>query len=96
MNQKELINRLSEELGETKVGSKKKLQDTVSVLSDQLKEGKGVSIPNLGTFSTKITPERKVYNPHYDAEMLVPKKRIVEFTPASNLKEEVRDLNTKG
>ncbi len=96
MNQKELINRLSEELGETKVGSKKLLQDTVSVLSDQLKAGKGVSIPNLGTFNTKITPERKVYNPHYDAEMLVPKKRVVEFSPASNLKAEVRDLDTKG
>lgn len=96
MNQKELINRLSEELGETKVGSKKMLQDTVSVLSDQLKAGKGVSIPNLGTFSTKITPERKVYNPHYDAEMLVPKKRVVEFTSASSLKEKVRDLKTKG
>lgn len=96
MNQKELINRLSEELGETKVGSKKMLQDTVSVLSDQLKGGKGFSIPNLGTFSTKINPERKVYNPHYDAEMLVPKKRAVEFAPASNLKEEVRDLKIKG
>lgn len=95
MNQKELINRLSEELGETKVGSKKMLQDTVSVLSEQLKAGKGVSIPNLGTFGTKITPERKVYNPHYDAEMLVPKKQIVEFTPATNLKEEVRDLKIK-
>jgi len=96
MNQKELINRLSEALDETKVGSKKMLRDTVSVLSDQLKDGKGVSIPNLGTFITKTTPERKVYNPHYDAEMLVPKKRVVEFSPASNLKEEVRDLDTKG
>lgn len=72
------------------------LQDTVSVLSEQLKAGKGVSIPSLGTFGTKISPERKVYNPHYDAEMMVPKKRVVEFTPASNLKEEVRDLDTKG
>jgi DNA-binding protein HU-beta len=96
MNQKELINRLSEALDETKVGSKKMLQDTFSVLSDQLKDGKGVSIPNLGTFITKTTPERKVYNPHYDAEMMVPKKRVVEFSPASNLKEEVRDLDTKG
>lgn len=96
MNQKELINRLSERLGETKAGSKKMLQDTASVLSDQLIAGKGVSIPNLGTFGTKISPERKVYNPHYDAEMMVPKKRVVDFTPATKLKEEVRDLETKG
>lgn len=96
MNQKQLIDRLSEELGETKVGSKKILQDTLHVLSAQLKEGNGFSIPNLGTFTTKVTPERKVYNPHYDADMRVPKKRVVEFTPASNLKEEVRDLDKKG
>lgn len=93
MTYKELIDQLSEELGETKTSTKKKLQDTVTVLSEQLKNGRGVSIPNLGTFNTKISPERKVYNPHFDAEMLAPKKRVVEFTPASNLKEEVRDLN---
>jgi DNA-binding protein HU-beta len=93
MNQKQLIDRLSEGLGETKAASKKMLQDTLQVLSSQLKEGKGFSIPNLGTFSTKVAPERKVYNPHYDADMRVPKKRVVEFTPASNLKDEVRDLD---
>lgn len=92
MNFKELINRLSEKTGNTKTDTKKVLQDTISVLSNQLENGKGVSIPDLGTFSTRETPERKVYNPHYDAEMLVPKKRVVEFTPATGLKDEVKYL----
>lgn len=92
MNYKELIDQLSEKTGNTKTGTKKILQDAITVLSDQLEHGNGVSIPDLGTFSTRITPERKVYNPHFDAEMMVPKKRVVEFSPASGLKEEVKYL----
>lgn len=92
MNYKELIDRLSDKTGNTKTGTKKILQDAITVLSSQLEEGKGVSIPDLGTFSTRETPERKVYNPHFDAEMLVPKKRVVEFTPATGLKDEVKYL----
>ena len=92
MNYKELIDQLSEKTGNTKTGTKKILQDAITVLSDQLEDGKGVSIPDLGTFSTRITPERKVYNPHFDAEMMVPKKRVVEFSPATGLKEEVKYL----
>ncbi len=92
MNYKELIDQLSEKTGNTKTGTKKILQDAITVLSEQLEDGKGVSIPDLGTFSTRITPERKVYNPHFDAEMMVPKKRVVEFSPATGLKEEVKYL----
>lgn len=95
MNFKELIDRLSEKTGNTKTDTKKVLQDTISVLSNQLENEKGVSIPELGTFSTRITPERKVYNPHFDAEMMVPKKRVVEFTPATGLKDEVKYLGSK-
>lgn len=92
MNNKELINRLSEKTGSSKTDTKKVLLETISVLSNQLEEGKGVSIPDLGTFSTRETPERKVYNPHFDAEMMVPKKRVVDFTPATGLKDEVKYL----
>lgn len=92
MNFKELIDQLSEKTGYTKTDTKKVLKDTISILSNQLEDGKGISIPDLGTFSTRETPERKVYNPHFDAEMLVPKKRIVEFTPATGLKDEVKYL----
>lgn len=92
MNYKELIDKLSEKTGNSKTGTKKILQDAIKVLSDQLEDGKGVSIPDLGTFNTRITPERKVYNPHFDAEMMVPKKRVVDFTPAAGLKDEVKYL----
>ena len=95
MNYKELIDQLSEKTGNSKTGTRKILQDAITVLSDQLENGKGVSIPDLGTFNTRITPERKVYNPHFDAEMMVPEKRVVEFTPATGLKDKVKYLDKK-
>lgn len=94
MNYKQLIDKLSEKTGNPKSKTKELLQDTVDVLTNQLCDGKGVSIPDLGTFSTKVSEEKKVYNPHYDAYMMVPPKRTVEFSPAAGLKEEIKFLET--
>ncbi len=94
MNYKQLIDKLSEQTGNTKTRTKEILGDAVTVLTEQLSDGKGVSIPDLGTFSTKVTEQKKVYNPHYDAYMMVPPKRVVEFSPAAGLKEEVKFLDS--
>ncbi len=90
MNYSELINRLSDRTGNSSEKTKDILGDAIDVLTRQLMDGKGVSIPNLGTFGTRINPEKKVYNPHYDAYIMVPRKRVVEFTPASGLKDDVK------
>ncbi|MDR9364810.1 MAG: HU family DNA-binding protein [Balneolaceae bacterium] len=94
MNYSELIEQLSDQTGNSKKETKELLNDAISVLSDQLSNGSGVSIPDLGTFHTKVNEEKKVYNPHYDAYMIVPPKRVVDFSPASGLKEEVKFLST--
>lgn len=94
MNYSELIEQLSEQTGNSKTKTKELLSDAISVLSDQLSDGSGVSIPDLGTFQTKVNEEKKVYNPHYDAYMIVPPKRVIDFSPASGLKEEVKFLRT--
>lgn len=94
MNYSELIEQLSEQTGNSKKETKELLNDAISVLSDQLSDGSGVSIPDLGTFQTKVNEEKKVYNPHYEAYMIVPPKRVVDFSPASGLKEEVKFLST--
>lgn len=94
MNYSELIKHLSEQTGHSQTKTKEILRKTVSVLSDQLSNGTGISIPDLGTFHTKVNEEKKVYNPHYDAYIMVPPKRIVDFSPASGLKEEVKFLRT--
>lgn len=90
MNYRELIDQLSEKTGRSKKETKELLGDAMEKLSEQLSDGRGVSIPDLGTFTTKTTEEKKVYNPHYEDYIMVPPKRTVEFTPAAGLKESLK------
>jgi DNA-binding protein HU-beta len=90
MNYRELIDQLSSKTGRSKKEIKELLGVTVEKLTEQLSDGKGVSVPDLGTFSTKTTEEKKVYNPHYEDYIMVPPKRTVEFSPAIGLKESVK------
>lgn len=90
MNYRELIDRLSDKTGRSKKEIKELLGVTVEKLTEQLSEGRGVSVPDLGTFSTKTSEEKKVYNPHYEDYIIVPPKRTVEFSPATGLKESVK------
>lgn len=90
MNQSELIDQLAESTGRTKKETRELLRDTVSVLTDQLSEGKGVSIPDLGTFTPEVKDVRKVYSPHHETYILTPPKRVVDFSPAAGLKEKLK------
>lgn len=63
-------------------------------LESELAEGTGVSIPGLGTFRTKTKEERKVYSPHHETYIMVPPKRVVDFTPSANLKENLKFAET--
>lgn len=90
MKYRELIDQLSIKTGRSKKEVKELLGVTVENVSDKLSSGIGVSVPDLGTFSTKVTEEKKVYNPHYKDYILVPPKRTVEFSPATGLKNSVK------
>jgi len=90
MKKKQLIDKLSEETGMSKTRTEEMLSNTKNALTDTLSDGKGVSIPDLGTFSTKTNEVRKIYNPHHEAYMMVPPKRVVEFSPSSGLKEKLK------
>ncbi|NBC64302.1 MAG: hypothetical protein GVY07_01395 [Bacteroidetes bacterium] len=94
MNYSELIEQLSDQTGNSKKETRELLSDAISVLSEQLSNGSGVSIPDLGTFQIKVNEEKKVYNPHYDSYMIAPPKRVVNFSPSTGLKEEVKFLST--
>ncbi|MEX0823969.1 MAG: HU family DNA-binding protein [Balneolaceae bacterium] len=90
MNYSDLIDRLAETSDLPKTRTKELLEQSISVLSSQLSQGNGVSIPDLGTFSTKVKEIKKVYNPHHKSYIMVPPKRVVEFSPSTNLKEKLK------
>lgn len=90
MTYSELINRLSEKLNLTKTETRTLLDEVSAELIDQLGQGESFSIPDLGTFKTRVKEVQKIYNPHYEKYILIPPKRVVDFTPGKNLKENLK------
>ena len=90
MNYSDFIDRLAETTGKSNSEAKELAENVFSVLTQELSRGHGVSVPNLGTFRVKVNDVKKVYNPHHEQYMLIPPKRVVEFTPASGLKDELK------
>lgn len=93
MTYTELIDQLSEELDLSKNETKFLVDELVSELTEQLGQGYSFTYPDLGTFKTKIKEVQKVYNPHYEKFILEPPKRVVEFYPGKNLKENLKPIN---
>jgi DNA-binding protein HU-beta len=79
MTYTELINQLSEELDLSDSETKFLVDELVAELTEQLGQGYNFTIPDLGTFNTKIEEVQKVYNPNYGKFILMPPKRVVEF-----------------
>jgi DNA-binding protein HU-beta len=93
MTYNELIEHLSEELNLTNAETKELVDQTVAEFTEQLGQGISFTIPDLGTFKTKVKEVQKVYNPHHEKYMLIPPKRVVEFTPGKNLKDNLKFIN---
>jgi DNA-binding protein HU-beta len=93
MTYSELIDQLSEELELSRAEAKDLVDKTVTELTEQLGQGSSFTIPDLGTFKTRVKEVQKVYNPHYEKFMLIPPKRVVEFTPGRTLKDNLKYNN---
>lgn len=90
MTNKELVAELSELLGWTQVKVSEVLAETVDLFNNKLAENSTITIPNFGHFQTRKLAERISVNPQTQQRLLVPPKIIVNFKPASVLKEKYK------
>lgn len=90
MTYKDLIQALADSRDIPNTQAREILEAVFDVLQNELCDGKGVSIPDLGTFKTEVKESRKIYSPHHDSYMMVPQKRIVDFSPSTSLKENLK------
>ncbi len=88
MTKSELIAAISEKTGLTKIQSESAFSATFEVITEAMKEDK-VMVPGFGGFSTKVREERKGRNPATGMEIIIPKAIVVNFKPATQLKETV-------
>ncbi len=90
MNTSDVVTALAENWDMSKAETRRLLDVIVSTFCSNLAGDKAFTIPDLGTFSVIKRDERKSYNPHYEAYMQLPPKRVVDFNPNKNLKEDLK------
>ena len=90
MNKAELIDAIAGESKLTKVQSRKALDAFMSAISEALKSGERVALVGFGSFSVVERGERTGRNPQNGTELKIPAKKVVKFTPGTELKTNVQ------
>jgi len=90
MNKADIINKVHEELGITKVDAEKAVDTVMSSIVETLAAGQEVSIAGLGIFSAKMRDARTARNPRTGEPIEVPAMRVPKFRAAKALKDAVR------
>ncbi len=79
VTKKELVNRIAEKTGVTKVVAKDIIQSFLDAIIEELAEGNRLEFREFGVFETKERAARRAQNPRTLEKVDVPAKRIVKF-----------------
>ena len=90
MNKQAIVDRVSDQVGLTKVQSEQVVDVVIDSIVETLKQGKEVSIAGLGIFATKTRAARQARNPRTGETISVPSMRVPKFRPAKALKDAVK------
>lgn len=85
MNKTELIAKIAETAGLSKVDAKKALDAAVEAVKDALVAGDKVQLVGFGTFSTSVRAAREGINPLTKQKIKIAAKKVAKFKPASEL-----------
>ena len=90
MTKADLIVKIAEESGLTKVNAERALNAfTKSVENVLVKEGK-LTLTGFGTFQVEERKQRTGRNPRTGEEITIPASKVVKFRPGKLLKESVK------
>lgn len=91
MNKNDLINRLAEKLGITRIASKKYLEAFEEALGEALQEGSPVMLQGFGTFTLWKQAGRPARNPKTGVPCMIAPRNSVKFKPGKGLLEKLND-----
>lgn len=95
MNNKEYITELSRRTGYSQENTQRMVRCVLESIASTFDEGENVSVPDFGTFELKKRMERIVVNPSTGQRMLVPPKIVLNFKPASSVKNKMKKETTR-
>ena len=90
MNNKEFISDLSRRLSYNNKETTNRVSSVLSVMTQELQEGKIIAIQGFGTFEVKKKMERISVNPSTQQRMLIPPKLVLTYKPSITLKEKFK------
>ncbi|MCP3918282.1 MAG: integration host factor subunit beta [bacterium] len=89
VTKKELVNRIAESTGQTKVVVKEILQQFLDEIIGELSVGNRLEFREFGVFEVRERAARKAQNPRTLEKVFVPAKRVVKFKVGRTMRERV-------
>jgi integration host factor subunit beta len=93
VTKKEIVKKISEEIGLTQLKTKDIVQRTLDAIIDTLVSEGRIELRNFGVFEVKKRAPRKARNPRTGDKVYVPAKNVVTFKPGKEMEELVRQMN---
>ncbi len=91
MNKAELIAKIAEDSGITKVQAEKALGAFTGAVSDSLKAGNKIALVGFGTFDVSARAARTARNPRTGDPIQVPAMNVPRFKAGKGLKDAVNN-----
>ena len=93
VTKKEIVKRISEDIGLTQLKTKDIVQRTLDAIIQTLVSEGRIELRNFGVFEVKRRAPRKARNPRTGEKVYVPAKNVVTFKPGKEMEELVRKMN---
>jgi DNA-binding protein HU-beta len=81
---------MAEEAGVTKTAAEKAFSSIIEAVAVEVKAGRNINLPGLGSFSLSKRKARKGRNPRTGEPIKIPASKSVKFKPGKTLKEAVK------
>jgi nucleoid DNA-binding protein len=93
VTKKEIVKKISEDIGLTQLKTKDIVQRTLDAIIQTLVSEGRIELRNFGVFEVKRRAPRKARNPRTGDKVYVPAKNVVTFKPGKEMEELVRKMN---
>ena len=93
MTKKEIVKKISEDIGLTQLKTKDIVQRTLDAIIQTLVSEGRIELRNFGVFEVKQRAPRKARNPRTGDKVYVPSKNVVTFKPGKEMEELVRKMD---
>ncbi|PTL33840.1 DNA-binding protein [Prevotella sp. oral taxon 376] len=90
MNKSELVAKIAEIAGLSKVDAKKALDATTEAIKEALVAGDKVQLVGFGTFAVAKRPSREGINPATKAKIKIAAKKVAKFKAGAELADAVK------